>query len=335
VFEAEGALRFPNRETGAALKGSRLFSGVVRKALFHLFGNALHGQLLFSGWRGEADPASRRRLSKELLLRLQPDLHALAVRASLLAPERFCPGCDLVMGGARSRLGCCPLSFTFVHKFDEASVLNTDRTCLIWIPSIIPNGPELGHHAPPDAKGPPGSGPALTEGRPSDNLAVPDQGKKAPLGLRLIAAVKIAKGFAYFAISLGLFDLVHKDLSATALHFVHDIRISPENHYVELLLEKIGVIKPRTVRLFGELSILEGAIQLVEGFGLWYGAIWAEYVVVISSGLFIPEECIAIWNRFTWTRVAILAVNAAIFAYMALMVWKRHLAKQASRPASA
>jgi uncharacterized membrane protein (DUF2068 family) len=155
------------------------------------------------------------------------------------------------------------------------------------------------------------------------------------LGLRLIAAVKIAKGFAYFAISLGLFDLVHKDLSATALHFVHDIRISPENHYVELLLEKIGVIKPRTVRLFGELSILEGAIQLVEGFGLWYGAIWAEYVVVISSGLFIPEECIAIWNRFTWTRVAILAVNAAIFAYMALMVWKRHLAKQASRPASA
>ena len=149
-----------------------------------------------------------------------------------------------------------------------------------------------------------------------------------PLGLRLIAAVKIAKGIALFGISLGLFDLVHKDLAATAVHFVQIARISPENHYVELLLEKVGLIQPRTVRLFGELSILEGSIQLVEGFGLWFGAIWAEYVVVISSGIFVPGECIALWNHFTWLRVGILVANAAIFAYVALAVWKRHLSKR-------
>lgn len=153
-----------------------------------------------------------------------------------------------------------------------------------------------------------------------------------PLGLRLIAAVKIAKGIALFGVSLGLFDLVHRDLSATALHFVQIARISPENHYVELLLVKVGLIEPKTVRLFGELSILEGTIQLVEGFGLWFGAIWAEYVVVISSGLFVPEECIALARHFTWPRVSILTVNAAIFAYVARAVWKRHLSKRSSPP---
>ncbi len=162
---------------------------------------------------------------------------------------------------------------------------------------------------------------------------MPEENKNvAPLGLRLIAAVKIAKGIALFGLSLGLFDLVHKDLSATALHFVQFARISPENHYVELLLEKLGLIKPGTVRLFGELSILEGSIELVEGFGLWFGAIWAEYVVVISSGIFVPGECVALWSRFTWTRVSILAVNAAIFIYVARTVWKRRQPKRLPEP---
>jgi uncharacterized membrane protein (DUF2068 family) len=151
----------------------------------------------------------------------------------------------------------------------------------------------------------------------------------------LIAALKIAKGFALYGVSLGLFDLVHKDISATALHFVQIARISPENHYVELLLVKVGLIKPKVVRLFGELSILEGSIQLVEGFGLWFGAIWAEYVVVVSSGIFVPEECIALWRQFTWPRISILAVNAAIFIYVAHAVWKRHLAKRSSGPVPA
>jgi len=175
--------------------------------------------------------------------------------------------------------------------------------------------------------------PALTAGHRCDNFPVLVENKNVPpLGLRLIAAVKIAKGFALFGISLGLFDLVHKDLSATALHFVQIARISPENHYVELLLVKVGLIKPSSVRLFGELSVLEGSIQLVEGFGLWFGAIWAEYVVVISSGIFVPDEFITLWRHFTWPRVSILAVNAAIFVYVAYNVWNRHLSRRSHRP---
>jgi uncharacterized membrane protein (DUF2068 family) len=152
-----------------------------------------------------------------------------------------------------------------------------------------------------------------------------------PLGLRIIAAAKITKGVVLCGLSLGIFDLIHKDLAATALHFVQLARISPENRYVELLLEKVGLIEPSTLRRLGELSALDASIQLVEGLGLWFGATWAEYVVVVSTGIFIPEEYSAIYHHFTWVRVSILAINGAMFIYVAYTVWNRYLFRRAAR----
>ena len=53
--------------------------------------------------------------------------------------------------------------------------------------------------------------------------------KDAPLGIRLIAAAKIIKGVVFCFLTLGVFDLVHKDVGAIALRFVQHLRISPEN----------------------------------------------------------------------------------------------------------
>jgi len=155
--------------------------------------------------------------------------------------------------------------------------------------------------------------------------------EKIPLGLKLIAASKIVKGALLCGLSLGIFDMIHKDLAATARHIVQLARISPENKYVELGLEKLGLIEPSTMRRLGELSALDASIQLVEGLGLWFGAIWAEYVVVISTGIFIPQECIALREHFTWFRLSILAINAAMLVYVAYTVWHRHLERRAAR----
>jgi uncharacterized membrane protein (DUF2068 family) len=157
---------------------------------------------------------------------------------------------------------------------------------------------------------------------------------KAPIGLKLIAAAKIAKGAAFAGLALGVFGLVHKNLEDVARHFVQVFRISPENHYVELLLVKLGVVEPATLRRLGELTALDASIQLVEGLGLWFGAWWAEYLVVISTGLFIPEECLSTFRHFTWVRLTILILNLAMFAYVAQLVLGRHRARGAARAAA-
>jgi uncharacterized membrane protein (DUF2068 family) len=154
--------------------------------------------------------------------------------------------------------------------------------------------------------------------------------KKAPFGIKLIAGAKIAKGAALACLSLGVFDLIHKDLTAMAQRFVQVVRISPENKYVEIALEKLGLVEPSTLIRLGMLSALYATIQLLEGLGLWFGAAWAEYMVVISSGIFVPEECIGIFRHPTWLRLAILLVNAAILVYVAWVVWNRYLQRKSA-----
>jgi uncharacterized membrane protein (DUF2068 family) len=159
--------------------------------------------------------------------------------------------------------------------------------------------------------------------------------KKAPWGLKLIAGAKIVKGAALAFLSLGVFDLIHKDLTAVAMRFVQEFRISPENKYVELGLEKLGLVEPSTLIRLGMLSALYASVQLIEGLGLWFGAAWAEYMVVISTGLFVPEECLALIHHYTWVRLAVLLINGTILVYVVHVVWNRYVARKSSRPAKA
>lgn len=158
---------------------------------------------------------------------------------------------------------------------------------------------------------------------PASVSPTPAEGR-APLGLKIIAGAKIAKGAALACLSLGVFDLIHKDLTALAQRFVQVARISPENKYVELALEELGLVDRHTLMRLGMLSALYASIQLIEGLGLWFGAAWAEYMVVISTGLFVPEECIGLAHDPSWLRLALLLVNAAILAYVAYVVWNRY-----------
>ena len=154
---------------------------------------------------------------------------------------------------------------------------------------------------------------------------------KAPIGLRLIAAMKIVKGFAWAGLALGLFGVVHKDVEAMARHFVQVFRISPENHYVELVLEKLGVVEPAELRKLGILTAFDASIQLTEGLGLWFGAWWAEYLVVISTGLFIPEEAAATIEKYSGLRLTILILNLVMFIHVAQLVMRRHVARRKAK----
>jgi len=147
--------------------------------------------------------------------------------------------------------------------------------------------------------------------------------RSPPLGLRLIAVVKIAKGLALAGIALGLFHLVHRNLDHVAEDFIRFARISPENRYARLVLERAGLVRPDTVLRAGIGSALYAFILLSEGLGLWLGAWWAEYLVVISTGLFVPQEIALCARHFTWTEFAVLAVNGVILTYVVRIVWVR------------
>jgi uncharacterized membrane protein (DUF2068 family) len=169
----------------------------------------------------------------------------------------------------------------------------------------------------------------VSDSDPSAGRPPQPAGKRTPIGIRILAGAKIAKGAALAFLSLGVFDLIHKDLTAIAQRFVQIARISPENKYVEIALEKLGVVEPSTLIRLGMLSALYASVQLIEGLGLWFGAGWAEYMVVLSTGIFVPEECIGFAHRPTGLRFTLLAVNAAILVYVVWIVWNRYKERRA------
>jgi uncharacterized membrane protein (DUF2068 family) len=150
----------------------------------------------------------------------------------------------------------------------------------------------------------------------------------SPLVLRLIAAAKLAKGLALAGLALGLFHFAHRNLDHLAEDFIAFAKISPENRYARMLLERAGLVKPDTLVRAGIGSAVYAAILLSEGTGLWVGAWWAEYLVVVSTGVFVPEELLACFRHFTWPTFAVLAVNGAILAYVVRLVWRRIRARR-------
>ena len=147
---------------------------------------------------------------------------------------------------------------------------------------------------------------------------------KLPLGLKFIAGLKILKGVALAAISLGIFRVAHRNLDDLANQLILFLKISPENHYARLLLEKAGLVKPGSMFRAGVISSIYSSILLLEGLGLWFGARWAEYLVILSTGLFVPEEILSCFRDFTWGKFGLFAVNAVILGYFIQLVWKRH-----------
>ena len=150
--------------------------------------------------------------------------------------------------------------------------------------------------------------------------------RKSPRGLRIIAAVKLFKGVLLLGIGLGLFALVNSDLDDIAQKLTDRLNIDPENHYARVFLENVANIQPHTLRHFGMWSLIYSTILLTEGIGLWLNLRWAKYLVIVSTGAFVPEEIYLCLHKFNWFKLGVLVLNVAILIYIILLVVRREKA---------
>jgi uncharacterized membrane protein (DUF2068 family) len=144
--------------------------------------------------------------------------------------------------------------------------------------------------------------------------------RKSPRGLRIIAAVKLFKGALLLCIGLGLFGLVNRDLAEMAQKLTAALNVDPENHYVRLFLQNVANIQPHTLRHFGLWSLVYSSILLLEGTGLWLNIRWAKYLVIVSTGVFVPEEIFLCVHKFTWIKFGALV---PILLYIIQLVFRR------------
>jgi uncharacterized membrane protein (DUF2068 family) len=132
----------------------------------------------------------------------------------------------------------------------------------------------------------------------------------------LIGAFKFASGLLLVALGIGIFQDVQSDPTKGAEHIISTLKLDPDNRYIHAAIEKLSGIGPKQLRAIGVGTFLYALMYLVEGGGLLLGKHWAEYFTVAATGLFIPLEVYEVARRITPVRLAVLAINVAIVAYL-------------------
>jgi uncharacterized membrane protein (DUF2068 family) len=147
--------------------------------------------------------------------------------------------------------------------------------------------------------------------------------RESDLWIVLIGIFKLMKAAALLIVGIGLLNLVHRDVAATATHWVERFRLDPDNRHIHAALSRIFRVTPKQLRELSAGTFVYASIFLTEGTGLLMRKHWAEYLTLISTGLFIPLEVYELTQRFTPIRLGVLAINLATVWYLAARLHKR------------
>lgn len=134
--------------------------------------------------------------------------------------------------------------------------------------------------------------------------------------LRLIAVFKFLKAASLIALSVGVFRIMHQDLSERLEHWLRAMRLDPGNRYVGMLLARVSNLTPEQIKKLGLVGLIYAALFLVEGTGLWMQKRWGERVTVVITGMLIPVEIYEIVLHPGVGKVLVLIVNAAVVGYL-------------------
>ncbi len=139
-------------------------------------------------------------------------------------------------------------------------------------------------------------------------------------GLLAIAIFKLLKSAFFFAMGIGAFHLMHRDISEAALRLATDLHFDPEWRITSLLLEKATLIDPQRLREIGFATFAYSAIALTEGVGLMLEKVWAEYLTLSLTVMFLPWELYELARRPSGMRLGLLVINLAVLWYLLWLI---------------
>jgi uncharacterized membrane protein (DUF2068 family) len=140
------------------------------------------------------------------------------------------------------------------------------------------------------------------------------------LGYRLIGALKLATGLLLAAAGFGIFKLMKTDLGTTLDHVVRRLHLDPDGWVVQEVAARVTGIKRSQLMAIGAGTFFYAFLGFLEGTGLILRKRWASYLTIVITASLLPFEGYELARKLTWVRLAVLAVNLAILAYLVVMV---------------
>ena len=152
---------------------------------------------------------------------------------------------------------------------------------------------------------------------------------KIETGLRTIAIVEAAKGGLILLAGFGALSLVNRDVADIAERILHRFHLNPASRYPSIFLDAAEKVTDPQLWMLAAFAFLYAAVRLSEGWGLWKGRRWAEWLAAVSGAIYIPIEIYELVRHATWIKWAAFAANVIIVAYMVYALRQRNVQQKA------
>ena len=167
--------------------------------------------------------------------------------------------------------------------------------------------------------------------------------------LRLIALYKLGKAAVFITAAVGLRQFINTDVNQFLNDYILEHKYDPENRLIHAVTTWVDQNAPyfdsHHIRFYSYVLFFCAAYFILEGIGLYFRKHWAEYLVIISTGLLLPIEFYEFWGQIYGLKLAIILGNVLIVAYLihrlildakfkAEQAKERELAAEAKEPAS-
>jgi len=150
------------------------------------------------------------------------------------------------------------------------------------------------------------------------------QRKHTREAVRAVAAFEAFKGLMALIGASGLLLLIHEhDLHEVALRLVKHLHLNPASHYPNVFITATEHLENMRLSLIALGAIAYSTIRLVEAYGLFFEAAWAEVLAAVSGAIYVPFEVIESLRRPSWMSIGALVINIAIVAIMIVAMLQR------------
>jgi uncharacterized membrane protein (DUF2068 family) len=141
--------------------------------------------------------------------------------------------------------------------------------------------------------------------------------------LKLIAFERGVRGVLLIAAGIYLVTHTGTDFGKLADRIARTMELDPRRHFVHGIIVRLHRLHAGTVLITGIGALGYGALELVEGVGLWLDKLWAEYLTVIATSLLIPVEIYEVVHKPSALKAAGIALNILIVGYLAHRLRRR------------
>jgi uncharacterized membrane protein (DUF2068 family) len=128
--------------------------------------------------------------------------------------------------------------------------------------------------------------------------------------------MEAVKGLIVFGAGFGLLALLHRDVRHVAESLVTRLHIAPENHFAGIFLNAAAQVTDARLWGLAALALVYSALRWTEAWGLWFHRRWAEWLGVVGGAIYLPIEVYELWEKPSPIRLATLALNLAVVAYL-------------------